>query len=217
MDFEKARFNMVEQQIRPWEVLDQRVLDLMLQIKREDFVPAEQKSLAFVDMELPLANGAVMLAPKVEARIAQELNLRPEDRILEIGTGNGYLTALLASLGQHVYSVDIDENMIESVRTKLAHAGIRNISLKVADGMQGLPDQAPFDVIVLGGSVPVLPDALKQQLTVGGRLFAIIGEAPLMEAKLIVRESEQGWRETVVFETCTGALQAAPQSEKFTF
>ncbi len=217
MDFEKARFNMVEQQIRPWEVLDQRVLDLLLQVKREDFVLPEQKTLAFVDMELPLGNGSKMLHPKLEARIAQDVLVQPSDRILQVGTGGAYLTALLARLGQHVYAIDCDDTITERARTALTHAGIRNVTLKTGNGLEGLSEQAPFDVIVLCGSVSSVPDALKTQLAVGGRLFAITGLSPLMEATRWTRETETQWTSVALFETDVEPLQGNTTPTRFTF
>ncbi|WP_019100578.1 protein-L-isoaspartate O-methyltransferase family protein, partial [Chromobacterium haemolyticum] len=171
MDFENARFNMVEQQIRPWDVLDTNVLDLLFHVKREQFVAADKRSLAFVDTELPLPNGSFMLQPKMEARLVQDAAIQAKDKILEIGTGSGYLTALLAKLGQHVYSVEIDPAQRETAAANLKQAGISNVTLVEGDGVLGLPQQAPFDVIVVGGSLPVVPQELKDQLAVGGRLI----------------------------------------------
>ena len=153
MDFEKARFNMVEQQIRPWDVLNTQLLDLLFHVKRENFVADNQKAIAFVDTELPLPNGSRMLQPKMEARILQELNIAADEKILEIGTGSGYLTALLASVGKHVYSLDIDANMTALAKANLARAGIQNVTLVTANGVGGLPTNAPFDVIVVGGAL----------------------------------------------------------------
>lgn len=222
MDFEQARFNMVEQQIRPWDVLDQRILDLLLQIPREDFVLPEQQKIAFADLELPLANGSFMLTPKLEARLIQEINVQNTDKVLEIGTGNAYMTAILAGLAKHVYSIDLDENMIESAKSKLAKVNMRNVSLKVGDGLgclsaAGLAEEAPFDKIILGGAVSQIPQSLKESLAIGGRLIAVVGQAPLMKATLLVRETEQAWREQIVFETCTATLQEEQTSKRFVF
>ena len=170
MDFEKARFNMVEQQIRPWDVLNTQLLDLLFHVKRENFVADNQKAIAFVDTELPLPNGSRMLQPKMEARILQELNIAADEKILEIGTGSGYLTALLASVGKHVYSLDIDANMTALAKANLARAGIQNVTLVTANGVGGLPTNAPFDVIVVGGALPNVPEELTSQLAVGGRM-----------------------------------------------
>lgn len=217
MNFEQARFNMVEQQIRPWDVLDQRILDLLLEIPREEFVAPEQKKLALADLELPLPNGSFMLTPKLEARLIQELNLKETDRVLEIGTGNAYMTALLSGLAKHIYSVDLDESLIESAAQKLAKFNLRNVSLKVENGLNGLLNEAPFDAIILGGSVKNIPEVLKQNLTIGGRLIAVVGTAPLMKATLIVRETEQAWREVALFETCTAPLNEDNKNKEFVF
>lgn len=217
MDFEKARFNMVEQQIRPWDVLDQRILDLLLQLPREDFVLPEQQKIAFADLELPLANGSFMLTPKLEARLIQEIHVQNSDKVLEIGTGNAYMTAILAGLAKHVYSIDLDEDMIEAAKSKLAKVNMRNVSLKVGDGLAGMPEEAPFDKIICGGAVATIPQVLKESLNIGGRLIAIVGQAPLMKATLVVRETEQAWREIVVFETCAAHLQAGESKKAFVF
>ncbi|UTH75905.1 protein-L-isoaspartate O-methyltransferase [Chromobacterium sp. IIBBL 290-4] len=219
MDFEKTRFNMVEQQIRPWEVLDPTVLDLLFQLKREDFVAADQRQLAFVDTELPLANGGKMLQPKMEARLAQDAGVQPTDKILEIGTGNGYLTALLAKLGKQVVSVEIDAAQKERAAANLKKAGIANVTLVEADGVLGLPEQAPYDVIVVAGSLPVVPQELKNQLAVGGRLILVVGDLPVMSCKLIQRETDTSFRETALFETCVSRLKKfeAVEPARFSF
>ncbi|MCD5360456.1 MULTISPECIES: protein-L-isoaspartate O-methyltransferase [Chromobacterium] len=219
MDFENARFNMVEQQIRPWDVLDTNVLDLLFHVKREQFVAADKRSLAFVDTELPLPNGSFMLQPKMEARLAQDAAIQAQDKILEIGTGSGYLTALLAKLGQHVYSVEIDAAQRETAAANLKQAGIVNVTLVAGDGVLGLPQQAPFDVIVVGGSLPVVPQELKDQLAVGGRLIMVVGDLPVMTCKLIKRETETSFSETGLFETCIGRLAKAEavEPERFAF
>jgi protein-L-isoaspartate(D-aspartate) O-methyltransferase len=179
MDIEQARFNMVEQQIRPWDVLDQDVLDLLLAVKREEFVPPQYRSLAFVDMEIPLGHGEHMWSPKLEARVIQELQLKKTDKVLEVGTGSGYLTALLASQTAHVHSVDCVAEFVADAGKKLANHGLGNVSLETSDGAQGWPAQGPYDVIVMTGSLPVLPDLLPKQLAPGGRLFVILGDAPV--------------------------------------
>ena len=173
-DLERARFNMVEQQIRPWEVLDPAVLDLLLHVHREDFVPAEHRALAFVDMEIPIGHGAVMLSPKLEARMLQDVSVQPGDSILEIGTGTGHMTALLASLGRHVYSVDIVPDFTRSAATLLAARGITNVTLETGDAARGWDKHGPYDVIVLTGSVPVLSDAFVAALKPGGRHTPIV-------------------------------------------
>lgn len=217
MDFEKARFNMVEQQIRPWDVLNTQVLDLLFHVKREEFVSDKQKTIAFVDTELPLPNGSRMLEPKMEARLVQELNLAPEDKVLEIGTGSGYLTALLASFSKHVYSLDIDPAMTALAKANLARANIHNVTLVTANGVDGLPTNAPFNAIVVGGSLPTLPEALTSQLAVGGRLLVVLGDAPSMSLTLIERESETGLRTTKLLETVLTPLKDVEQPERFAF
>ncbi|HJV06110.1 MAG TPA: protein-L-isoaspartate O-methyltransferase [Chromobacteriaceae bacterium] len=219
MDFEKARFNMVEQQIRPWDVLDPKVLDLLFHVKREEFVDAAQRTLAFVDTELPMKNGSKMLQPKLEARLAQDVGVRAEDKVLEIGTGAGYLTALLAKLGHHVYSVEIDADIKAQAAENLKKAGISNVTLVEGNGLEGLTSQAPFDVIVVGGSLPVVPENLKAQLAIGGRMIVIVGDKPVMTTKLIKRESETGFSETNLFETCIARLAKyeAIEPERFAF
>ncbi|MFN7085190.1 MAG: protein-L-isoaspartate O-methyltransferase family protein [Burkholderiales bacterium] len=217
MDLERARFNMVEQQIRPWEVLDPQVLDLLFRVHREDYVPEPYRALAFADMEIPLGHGETMLAPKIEARMLQELTVTGSDRILEVGTGSGYMTALLASLGSHVYSVDIIPEFTRAAALKLAAHGIGNVTLETGDAARGWDKHAPYDVIVLTGSVPVLPEAFQKSLTPGGRLLAVVGEPPVMEARLIVRVSGDAYTSTGLFETCIKPLRNAPQPPRFVF
>ena len=217
MDFEQARFNMVEQQIRTWEVLDQAVLDCLFRIRREEFVPSQYRSLAFIDMEIPLGHGEVMLAPKLEARLVQEAALRPTDSILEVGTGSGYMTALLASLGRHVYSVDIIAEFTASAGANLAAHAITNVTLETGDAARGWPQHAPYDVIVLTGSVPHLAPEFERSLAPGGRLIAIVGDEPVMTARRIRRVSESAFSREGLFETCIKALRNAPQPERFVF
>jgi protein-L-isoaspartate(D-aspartate) O-methyltransferase len=223
MDVERARFNMVEQQIRPWEVLDTKVLDLLFKVRREDYVPDAYKQLAFADLEIPIGHGQTMLSPKLEARMLQELAVNPDDRVLEIGTGSGYMTALLASQGGHVYSVDIVDEFIRSAGVRLALHGIRNVTLEAGDAARGWDKRGPYDVIVLTGSMPLLPDAFQQSLKAGGRLFAVIGEAPAMEAQLITCAAAGAPGATAtygtigLFETVIPALRNAPQRARFVF
>ncbi len=217
MNVEQARYNMVEQQIRPWEVLDQQVLDLLLKVRREEFVPPQYRSLAFVDMEIPLGHSEKMLSPKIEARLLQELAIQPGDRILEVGTGSGYMTALLASLGGHVDSVDIVPEFTQAAVAKLAAHRITNVMLETGDAARGWNKQAPYDAIVLTGSVPILPEAFKQALAPGGRLIAIVGEPPVMEARLITRVGNSAFNSIGLFETCIAPLQNALQPERFVF
>ena len=217
LDVERARFNMVEQQIRPWEVLDQRVLDLLLRVRREDYVPARYRELAFADMEIPLGHGENMLAPKIEARMLQELALAPGDRILEVGTGSGYMTALLASLGSHVCSVDIVPEFTQAAGAKLAAHGVTNVTLETGDAARGWDRHAPYDAIAVTGSMPVLPEAFPKSLRPGGRLIAVVGEPPVMEAQLIICIAAGAYSTTGLFETCIAPLKNAVQPERFVF
>jgi protein-L-isoaspartate(D-aspartate) O-methyltransferase len=217
MDVERARFNMIESQIRTWEVLDQQVLDLLFRVRREDFVPEQYRPLAFVDMEIPLGHGEVMLAPKLEARLLQELTLRRTDRVLEVGTGSGHVTALLASLADHVHTVEIRPEFSAAAAAALRRAGIGNVTLEVGDGARGWTQHAPYDAILLTGSVPVLSRELRAQLRPGGRLLAVVGDPPAMTATLVTRVTAGAYNETGLFETCIGPLQHAPQPERFVF
>jgi protein-L-isoaspartate(D-aspartate) O-methyltransferase len=217
IDLERTRFNMVEQQIRPWEVLDTKVLDLLYKVRREDYVPAAHKALAFADLEIPIGHGEMMLSPKLEARILQELAVTAGDRILEIGTGSGYLTALLASQGAHVYSVDIIDEFTHSAGARLAQQGIRNVTLETGDAARGWNKHGPYDVIVLTGSTPVLAASFQQSLKAGGRLFAVVGVAPAMDAQLITCTETGFYGTTSLFETVVPALRNAPQRAGFVF
>src|SRR5262245_16428740 len=217
LDVERARFNMVEQQIRPWDVLDQRVLDLLTEVKREDFVPPQYRSLAFVDMEIPIGHGEKMLAPRMEARMLQELVLKPTDRVLEVGTGSGYLTALLARSSAHVNSVDIVPDFTQMAAARLAAHGIANVSLETADAARGWDRHAPYDAIVLTGSLPLLPEAFQKSLAPGGRLLAIVGEPPVMEARLVTCAAAGAFSSIGLFETCIAPLKNAEQPERFAF
>ena len=217
MNLEQARFNMVEQQIRTWEVLDQQVLDLLFRVHREDYVPQQYRALAFADMEIPLGHDERMLAPKIQARMLQELALRPGDKILEVGTGSGYMTALLASLGGHVYSVDIIPGFTQDAGATLTAHGIANITLETGDAARGWPTRAPYDVIVLTGSTPVLPKALLEQLSPGGRLFAVVGEGPVMVARLVTCSAPGALRSVELFDTLLAPLANAEQPPRFIF
>jgi protein-L-isoaspartate(D-aspartate) O-methyltransferase len=217
MDFERARYNMIEQQIRTWEVLDQRVLDLLHVVRREDFVPTAYRELAFADMEIPLGNGEKMLQPKLEARMVQELAPLETDRILEVGTGSGYMTALLATLGAHVFSVDIVADFTRTAAGRLAAHGIRNVTLDTGDAALGWDKHAPYDAIVLTGSLPVLPESFKASLKPGGRLLAVVGEPPVMQAQLITAADAGAYNSVVLFETCIAPLRNAPRPERFVF
>ncbi|HAY26573.1 MAG TPA: protein-L-isoaspartate O-methyltransferase [Candidatus Accumulibacter phosphatis] len=212
MDMERARFNMIEQQIRPWQVLDPAVLDMLGEVRREDFVPEALKALAFADLELPIGNGQTMLQPKVEARVLQELAIRNTDIVLEVGTGSGYMAALLASQAEYVFSVEIDPVLAASAGRRLQQAGIVNVTVETGDASQGWSGPSPYDVIVISGSLPALPQVFLQQLKVGGRLVAFIGEPPVMEARLIVRTDEQAYKARNLFETVVMPLTSGQRS-----
>lgn len=217
MNIEQARFNMIEQQIRPWEVLDPAVLDTLSAVRREDFVPAPYQALAFADTEIPLGHGQAMLPPRVEARLAQELSLKPSDRVLEIGTGSGYMAALLAAMTEHVVTVEIVPELAEQARQNLAAAGVCNVTVETGNGMDGWVARGPYDVIVLSGSTPVLPDSLLRQLRLGGRLVAIVGEQPVMVAQRVTATAEGVYNAVNLFETVVPPLVHAPQKDNFEF
>jgi protein-L-isoaspartate(D-aspartate) O-methyltransferase len=206
---------MVENQIRTWEVLDQRVLDVIASTPREDFVPLQYRNLAFADMSIPLGNGQVMMAPKVEGRLLQALSLQPSDTVLEVGTGTGYLTALLAKMARHVYTVDIFAEFTAAAAEKLSGHEIRNVTLETGDAANGWDRHAPYDAIAITGSMPVLPQAFPESLRIGGRLFVILGESPVMEATIITREGEREWLQEGLFETDLPALLNAPRPQRF--
>lgn len=216
MNFERVRATMIEQQIRTWEVLDTRVLELIKRVPREDFVPPQYRNLAFVDMEIPLGHGQVMMAPKLEARLIQELNLNPQDTVLEVGTGSGYLTALLASLSRHVYSVEIIPEFHLQAAAKLAAKGIANVTLELGDAARGWDRHAPYDAIIVTGSLPLLPD-FRDSLRVGGRLLAILGQSPAMEVRRFVRVTPESFDQRTLFETDLPALINAKEAPKFIF
>lgn len=216
MDFEQARFNMVEQQIRTWEVLDQGVLDLLFVIRREDFVPPAHRNLAFADLELPLPGGERMWAPKIEARVLQALKVQPGESVLEIGTGSGYLTALLASRAAHVTTVEIDPALSASAAARLLQHGLTNIRRDVGDGARGWGNDL-YDVIVLTGSTPLLPEKFLAQLKPNGRVFAIVGEAPVMTARLVTWTAPGARVTTDLFETVVAPLKNAATPSRFRF
>jgi len=216
MDFEKARFNMVEQQIRTWDVLDQGILDLLFLVHREDFVPPEYRLLAFADLEIPLGDQQKMWAPKMEARVLQELAIEHGETVLEIGTGSGYFTALLARLGARVTSVEINPRLATEARAKLARAGVGSVDLAVGDGARGW-GSATYDAIVLTGSTPVLPDAFIEQLAPGGRVFAVVGEPPVMLARLARLVAPGAVAKRVLFETVVDPLANAATPARFEF
>lgn len=225
MNLEQARFNMIEQQIRPWDVLDTEVLHLLSVVKREDFVPLAHKALAFVDMEIPLrgtpeqaqALGQCMLAPRVEARMLQDLAVRKHEKVLEIGAGSGYMAALLAHRAQRVITLEIEPELLTQARVNLQKAGIHNADVLLADGAKGLPDQGPFDVIVLSGSVAEVPGALLAQLKIGGRLMTIVGELPIMRATLITRINDAQYTSKQAWDTVAPRLLNFPEHSRFTF
>ena len=219
IDFEKARFNMIEQQIRPWEVLDESVLRVLALVRREDFVPPAYRSLAFVDSEVPLgdvAKGQSMLAPKVEARLLQELTLQRHERVLEVGAGSGYMAALLAHKAQHVTTLEIDERLARQAAENLRRAWITNAMVLEADGAAALPVEGPFDAIVLSGSVAELPKPLLGLLKPGGRMVAIVGQQPIMRAVLATR-GEAGFATVELFDTVAPRLSGFPEPSRFTF
>ena len=219
MNLEQARANMVEQQIRPWDVLDQDVLDLLYAVPREEFVPRECRNLAFTDMEIPLgkAPGERMWAPKMEARVLQELALRRTDQVLEIGTGSGYLTALLAHRAAQVLSVEINPALAALGRANIERHGVDNVAFEVGDGARGWTAKAPYDVVVLTGSVPVLPRAFLECLAPGGRTFAVVGEPPVMTAKLLTCATPGSYRTTGLFETLLAPLANCERPSRFRF
>jgi protein-L-isoaspartate(D-aspartate) O-methyltransferase len=216
MDIEQARFNMVEQQIRTWDVLDQDVLDLLFSVRREEFVPAAYRQLAFADLEIPLGDGEKMWTPKMEARVLQELDLAGGEAVLEIGTGSGYFTALLASRKAFVTSVEINPRLAAEARGRLARAGIGGVELAVGDGAQGFGSEH-YDVIVLTGSTPIVPEGLAGQLKPGGRLFAVVGDAPVMTARLLRSVAPGVVTATDLFETVILPLNNAAQPVRFLF
>lgn len=217
MDYETTRHLMIEQQIRPWEVLDPGVLSLLGKVQREDFVPPVYRSLAFTDMELPIGNGEFMWEPKMEARVVQALTIQPGDRVLEVGTGSGYVTALLASLAMQVISVEIDPELKDAAEKKLKAHGLANVTLKTGDAARDWAEDGMFEVILLTGSTPVLPEAYLKRLNPGGRLFAVVGEGPAMAATLVTCAAPGACRREVLFETCVKALRNAVEPARFEF
>ena len=224
MNIELARHHMIEQQIRPAGVLDMHVLELLARVPREDFVPQAHRLLAFADMELPLrdseaavAAGQVMLTPRVEARMLQDLAVAKHERVLEIGTGSGYTAALLAHRADHVLTLEIDADLADEARHKLHQAGVRNVEVRHADGAAGVPAEAPFDAIVLSGSVAAVPQALLDALKPNGRLLAITGDEPVMRATLLVRVGERQWDAAQPWDTLVPRLRNFPETPAFSF
>jgi protein-L-isoaspartate(D-aspartate) O-methyltransferase len=217
MNFEQARFNMIEQQIRPWEVLDPGVLALLAVVKREDFVPAAYRSLAFADTEIPLPDGQCMLAPRIEARLLQELQLQRHESVLEVGAGSGFMAALLAHRSRQVVTLEISETLARMAKDNLRGAAVMNVTVLCADGAMGLRSEAPFDAIVLSGSVAAVPQALLEQLKIGGRLVTIVGDEPAMRAQLFTRAAGNAWSQVDLFETVAPRLRGFPEPQRFRF
>jgi protein-L-isoaspartate(D-aspartate) O-methyltransferase len=222
MNVEQARLNMIEQQIRPWDVLDQSVLDLLYAVRREEFVPPQLRALAFADVELPLRidgvdTGEVMMTPKVEARLIQELGIQAHETVLEIGTGSGYLAALAAHRARSVLTIEIDRRLRDFGAANLERAGVRNALAEQGDAALGWGEHAPYDVIIVSGSLPVLPEPMLGHLKIGGRIAAIVGDAPAMTAQIVTRISETGYDTLSLFETCLKPLRNAWRPDPFRF
>lgn len=217
MDLNQARFNMIEQQIRPWEVLDPQVLELLSVVRREDFVPLAHKALAFVDMELPLGNGQVMLAPRVQARLLQELALKNTDKVLEVGTGTGFMAALLGHQAASVLTLEADAGLAAQAQKNLQQAGVSNVTVRHADGSQGAAHDGPYDAILLSGSVAEVPAALLAQLKVGGRLVAIVGDEPMMRATVVTRSSETAYSTVQPWDVNAARLSGFAEPSRFAF
>ncbi len=217
MNIEQARFNMIEQQIRPWDVLDLNVLDLLARVRREDFVPPAYQALAFVDAEVPLGHGQVMLAPKVEARLLQEAQVQRHERVLEVGAGSGFMTALLAHRAQSVIALERIGALAAMATANLRRGGVLNASVREMDGQAGLPGDGPFDVIMLSGSVAEVPQALLDQLKIGGRLLTIVGQEPVMRAVRITRLSATALQSQDLFDTVAPRLAGFGEPTRFHF
>ena len=222
IDVEHARTNMIAQQIRTWDVLAQDVLDLLQHIHREQFVPEAYRALAFVDTEIPLVvdgeeTGESMLQPKFEARILQEVAIRQDETVLEIGTGSGYMAALLGSLAARVTTVEIDPRLKGFAEANLQRAGVRNVRVDLGNGATGWPPAGEVDVVIVSGSLHALPQSLLDQVRVGGRIAAIVGDAPAMTAVVVHRTGEQAWKTVNLFETVVKRLRDAPRISRFTF
>lgn len=217
MNVEQARFNMIEQQIRPWEVLDPQVLQQLSRMRREEFVPPAHRAVAFADLEVPLPCGQVMLAPKVEARLLQELALTGSERVLEVGAGSGHMAALLAGFAQSVLSLEIEPELVAMAQANLQRAGLHHVDVRLADGSSGAPAQGPYDAIVLSGSVADVPAALLKQLKVGGRLAAIVGQEPVMRATFITRTGEASFSTAQPWDTVAPRLRNFSEPSRFSF
>jgi protein-L-isoaspartate(D-aspartate) O-methyltransferase len=217
MNIEQARFNMIEQQIRPWDVLDQDVLNLLSIVKRENYVPAAYRSVAFADLEIPLPGGEHMLFPRVEARVLQELAIKKHEVVLEIGAGSGYMAALLAHRGRSVISVEIAPELAKLATNNLAADGVTNVQVVEGDGSRGWKESEPYDVICVSGGLPVMPQEFLDQLKIGGRLAAFVGVAPVMKAQIITRVDEKQFRVFDIFETMIAPLRNAVEPSRFRF
>lgn len=214
---EQARFNMIAQQIRPWDVNDEAVLDVMQSIPRDRFVPAGYVDLAYADVEIPLGQGQLMLSPKLQAHLLQALRLKASDQVLEVGTGSGFLTACLARLSNSVTSFELEQELLETAKQKLESQGINNISLHQGDGLNAGELNASFDAIAVTGSMPTQDPDLEALLANGGRMFVIEGKEPIMTAMLIEKDEQGNIKRTPMFETCAPALQGAKQPAAFCF
>ena len=217
MNFEQARFNMVEQQVRPWEVLDERVLELLETTHREDFVPVRYRKMAFSDIAIPLDHNQNMMKPVVEGRLLQALELKPDETVLEIGTGSGFITACLAQLAKRVVSVDIHEQFTTEAKAKLKEKDISNVELETGDAMTGWQPEQAHDVVVVTGSVEDIPDQFRGWVNPRGRLFVVCGESPAMEAKLLTKLNATEWHEESLFETDLARLINAETPREFEF
>jgi len=217
MNFEQARFNMVEQQIRPWEVLDFGVLDVLMSVRREEFVPEAYKLLALSEAQIPLGHGGSMLVPVIEGKVLQAVQVKRSDKVLEVGAGSGYFAALLAAKADWVRTVDIEPALAGMAHDNLKRYGVENVIVEEGDAVCGWPGNAPYDLIVVSGGVPMIPDSLLAQVKVGGRLFAFVGEAPVMTAQLITHVADGSFRTESLFENLVPTMRNAPQKRHFTF
>ena len=217
MNFEQARFNMVEQQIRPWEVLDFGVLDVLMSVRREEFVPEAYKGVALSEAEIPLGNGSAMLIPVIEGKILQAVQVKASDKVLEVGAGSGYFAALLAAKADWVRTVEIDPALVNMAHDNLKRYGVENVIVEEGDAIRGWPSNAPYDLIVVSGGVPFIPETLLQQVKVGGRLFAFVGDQHLMTAQLVTCVAEGKYTTESLFENAVPMMRNAPQKNAFSF
>ncbi len=217
LNLEHARNNMIQQQLRPWDIFDDDVLNAMQSIAREDYVPMEYRQLAYADMEIPISSSETMLYPRIEGRMLQALNVQPDDDALVIGTGSGYLTAVMSTLANRVTSIEVDSELAESAQQRLKQHKIENVSIVVGDATRGLDDYAPYDVIAITGSMTEVPHLILENLRVGGRLFAVTGRAPAMQAVLITRINANEWESEYLFDTELAPLENGMQPAPFSF